>query len=273
MLYAAFTVDVDRDVNLQKRGKEEAVSKARKGSDEPRFDSSFQGFKILSSLFQETGIEATFFMEGETAEKLASRCDLPIMLSHHEVAFHGLAHEDLVDPEGILRFDRDAVIERFKKGINKVIRSTGQIPEGFRAPYLHVNDDVLDILLEQNMIYDSSIMMDMVDGRIHPFKTRGIWEIPIACSRDKKGRRIVSYLWPLHEGKRTADDYVEMFNGLTDGLLVLATHSWHLVESYQGVKSPVEVEKNVEDVRRIIEAAKARGIHFTTLSDYVMGLK
>ncbi len=254
MRVASFTIDVDRDVNTPIPGQMDAGSCPVDGDPSPRFRSTAAGLEAIVKLLDEIGIKGTFFMEAETAAKLSESYDLPSMLSGHEVACHGWAHEDLtgrltgigmddIEVRDILRHSRSALKDIF-----------GTAVEGFRAPYLECNDIVLDAVAASGFRYDSSLKRDIVGGRLLPsLMPNGLAEFPVARSRDRNGKVIVSYLWPFHEGERTVEDYVCLGKGLEEGVLVIATHSWHLMETVsRGALSQEDVANGIECLRRTL---------------------
>lgn len=101
------------------------------------------------NLLEERGVEATFFVVGELAEKnpeLISR----IKKNGHEIAFHAYYHEPL--------WNKTA--EAFKQEIIKFSNVVGEPCKGFRAPSFSLSNKtkwVLDSLDEAGFRYDSSI--------------------------------------------------------------------------------------------------------------------
>ena len=71
-------------------------------------------------------------------------------------------------------------------------------------------------------------------------------------ARDRNGRVIAAYLWPMHEGRRVPEDYIAMAEGMDE--LVLATHTWHMVETREGgVMDDAWVFGNMDRVRQVLE--------------------
>ena len=107
----------------------------------------------LLAIFDEEGVQATFFVLGWVAERFPALVGRIASLGH-EVASHGYAHRLVYDltPKGF----RDDV--RRAKG---VIESSAQLPVcGFRAPSYSVTPRslwALDILIEEGYRYDASI--------------------------------------------------------------------------------------------------------------------
>lgn len=94
-------------------------------------------------------------------------------------------------------------------------------------------------------------------------------EIPLAQCRDGDGRRLQSYLWPMHEGRRGPEDYLRLASAHTEGLLVLADHSWHISESLGGERGGERAEREIGRVRHVLKEMLDRGIEFVTVSEYL----
>jgi hypothetical protein len=273
MRRAAITVDVDRDVNQACKGKRAAVSCPINGSDEPRFSSSRKGLELVVATLNDLGVRVTFFLEATTAQEIAKTVDLAELLEGHEVACHAYDHEDLTGLDtgiGMERKDIDDILERSLGVLDSMF---GKESRGFRAPYLHTSDDVMDALKELGFLYDSSMVEEVREGSIRPYVSKnGLTEVPIAFSRDERGKKIVGYLWPLHERKRPIGDYLRMVDGFQDGLLVLSTHSWHLVENFcSGQQCRLDVEKGTEDLRTLVRHCLHSGVEFVTVAEHVRG--
>ena len=252
-----FTVDLDRDVNIQVPGGTAAGSIDRGAGYSPRFTSSQSGLEILLDILKETGVRATFFAEGRTLETISSRG-----LSNHEVGVHGYDHEDMSSMNGI------EVRECLEKAVGSVSRAVGKDPVSFRAPYMKAGDTVLDILPEFGIKCDSSSYVQL-SGTVMPRKLpNGIIEMPVPEGLDSSGKKIAAYLWPMHEGKRQPEDYVKMASEVKEGVFVLATHTWHMTESRdRGMMGTEEISKNAENVRAVIEGVLPSGFEPMTLSE------
>jgi len=271
MRYAAFTVDVDRDVNLPERGRYEAVSKALENGDaSPRFTSSAQGLRLIVELLDEMGIKGTFFLEGDTLRAIAREMDVRTILAKHEVAAHGICHEDLTGEETGICLMGPEVAQVIDDSASVIEDLCGRRPVGFRAPYQHIDEATMEILTEKDFLYDSSLTIKLKDGKVMPWRLDSdLLEIPIASGKDIAGKKIVSYLWPMHEGKRTPKDYVHLASEVRSGVLTLATHSWHMVETYgRGRLDRADVMKNLGNLRRVLEGTMDSGMEFIALEDY-----
>lgn len=266
----AFTVDVDRDVNLACQGQVCSVSNGGNGA---RFVSSGRGLELILQVLHETGVRGTFFWEGRTAEELSKSMDLASMMNGHEMAVHGYDHEDFsgqgtgvpLGPEQIAE-----VLDRAESALNGVF---GHSDRGFRAPYQRTSEALMQELARRNYLYDSSETVAMTNREIVPYRRKdGILEAPVCWSTDRQGKKIVSYLWPYHEGKRPMSDYLDLVDKFEEGLLVMATHSWHLVENYcGGALSQAAVDRGTSDLKHFIQASIDSGVEFVSIADHLRG--
>lgn len=266
MRAVAFTVDVDRDVNMACYGEVCSVSNGGTG---PRFDSSGRGLGLITELLEEMGISGTFFWEGRTAQVLAGRMDVAGMMRRHEVGLHGFDHEDFSGRDTGIPLDRAQVMSVLDMGERALADVFGRRSRGFRAPYQRLTDELVAEMTDRGYLYDSSETVEMESGVVRPHAlSSGLMELPVCWSRDRAGRRIVSYLWPYHEGRRPIDDYLELTDRFREGLLVLATHSWHPVETFShGPRTEDDVRRCMEDLRSLLEHVERSGAVLVTLAD------
>ena len=236
-----FTVDADRDANIPIPGSVAAGSIDRGSGIGPRFASSERGMSVLADLLDDLGVRGTFFMEGRTAE--VTECSV---LSGHCIGLHGYDHEDLLGTEtGVVPDVREVL----RRGYDAVSDALSR-PTCFRAPYMTADRSVLEAVRELGITADSSFYTS-VGGPTDPYELHGMTEYPVPKTRDSRGKTIAAYLWPMHEGRRVPEDYVRMAEGMTT--LVLATHTWHMVETRDGgVMGPGWVRENAERVRDVI---------------------
>ena len=260
MALISFTVDVDRDVNQAVQGSPDAVCPG--GC--TRFSSSYEGLKIFIEVLNELGIKGTFFMEGKTAEVISADCDLRDLMKIHEIGCHGYNHEDLTGKDSGVILTNEEIKAAVERGINAVKEVFKKDPRGFRAPYLHYDDRIQAIISNLGFKYSSSTVK--VDDECVCSENK-ILEIPVLKTRDSGGRWMQSYLWPLHEGKRSLADYKYLLLKEVP-LLVLGDHSWHMVENYSGMFSKEKIKQNTEELRDILSYALDREFEFVTLEEY-----
>jgi peptidoglycan/xylan/chitin deacetylase (PgdA/CDA1 family) len=266
MRHAAFTVDVDRDVNEPRPGQLEACTR---NCPAPRFTSTAQGLVLLVDLLNELGIRGTFFLEGETVERWPGEGSIAEILDGHEIASHGYAHEDLTGESTGIAPSPDWLDAIIGRSVAVIEDAVGRRPVGFRAPYQHINEQVTTVLAGRGLRYDSTHFADVAGG-LRPYRLpSGLLEIPLAQGTDRQGKRMQSYLWPLHEGKRPVADYLHLLSRSDEGLLVLGDHSWHMVESLNGPRSARQVIEEVDRTRQVLQGALDQGLAFMTLEDYV----
>ncbi|MDR0198645.1 MAG: polysaccharide deacetylase family protein [Methanomassiliicoccaceae archaeon] len=237
-----FTVDVDRDVNICVPGRTAAVSLYG----EARFTSSEAGVNIILDMLDDIGISATFFAEARTLENIGAA------FGNNEVAMHGLDHEDMTGHVSGIALTETELNDIMRTSSDIIRDRTGARPKGFRAPYMRTNEMIMDMLPKFGIAYDSSLYSEL-SGIMRPYDLRGIKEIPVPSVTGADGKKTYAYLWPMHEGSRTPDGYIRMAEKVEDGVFVLATHSWHMVETREGGIMPdAQRERNVADVRDII---------------------
>jgi peptidoglycan/xylan/chitin deacetylase (PgdA/CDA1 family) len=99
-------------------------------------------------LLDRHGIKGTFFVPGHTALAYP-RHVLDIQGRGHEIGHHGWVHE------AAATFDDDTQREIFAKGISALEKVTGERPVGYRSPGGSYNATSIDILLENEFLYDS----------------------------------------------------------------------------------------------------------------------
>ena len=259
MKYFCFTVDVDRDANIPVPGEIWAGSADRGTGTSPRFGSSARGLEILTDLLDEIGIKATYFAEGRTLREIGGR-----NFEGHEVGIHGYDHEDFTEsfPSEV---KRDAIL----KAIDTVEDITGKRPRCSRMPYMKTSSEVFSILSEEGIFYDSSVYAGL-EERMVPYVSEGLTEVPVPVGKDRSGKKIYGYLWPMHENKRVPDDYVDMASCVREGIFVIATHSWHITELCNGERmSEKTVADNVGKIRKVLEGILDLGYQAKTVSEAV----
>ncbi len=254
-----FTVDVDRDANIPLPGRIEAGSMNRGHGTGPRYSSSAEGLKILNELLDEMGIKATYFVEGRTLMNIGGE-----LLSGREVGIHGMDHEDFTQefPDG----EKERILKESYQTINDVLDIK---PKCSRMPYMKISSDIPDILKKIGIEYDSSEYRPLEEC-MRPYEANGLTEVPVPTSTDAHGKKIVGYLWPMHENKRSPSDYGDMASKMRQGIFAIATHSWHMVESTErGIMSQSEVDANTENVRKVIEILLDDDYIFETIPEAV----
>ena len=239
-----FTVDVDRDVNECVPGRREAVS-LRSPNGNARYSSSEEGVNLLLEMLDEIGIKATFFAEARTLE------NIDVSFGKNEVAMHGLDHEDMTGEISGITLSEHEIENIIRTSAGIIKERTGTLPKGFRAPYMRTNGKIMGILKRTGVRYDSSLYSES-GYEMHPYDICGIKEIPVPFMKDGNGKKMYGFLWPMHEGVREPQEYVRMASAVKEGVFVIATHSWHIAESRNGLLNSEQKEKNLQNVRSVI---------------------
>ena len=269
--FASFTIDVDRDVNQAFPGQTCALSKEGDGLGQPRFESSARGLEVIVEVLNDLDIPGTFFFEARTAMEIAKRTDLVSLMRGHEVACHSFDHEDLTGEKCGARMTDHEVELALDSSLSVLHNLFGLDRLGFRSPYLVTDQRLQDLLRAREFRYDSSVVMPLVEGDIRPFITsNGLIQVPVASGKDNNGKRIVAYLWPMHEGKRIPQDYLHLLDQFRNGLFVMATHSWHMVENFQSGHISKEGEMlQREQLVTLLSRALEQRLEFTRIDDYL----
>ena len=266
MRILCFTVDLDRDVNEPVMGSVCAASRDNGCGNAPRFVSSGKGAERIVEMLDDLGVKGTFFAEARTFHRSGAFN----YVKGHEVALHGMDHEDFSGEKTGIHMDEGDMREIIERSISLIRDCVGHQPKGFRTPYMNVNDALMSFLQEYGIRYDSSYY-SYIQPEMRPYRLEsGIIEIPVPKGNDKDGRSITSYLWPMHEGERKAEDFIDLARDVKDGIFVLATHSWHICETYsKGVLDDKETDRNIEMIRTILETLMDDGFEVRTMSDSV----
>lgn len=111
------------------------------------------GVPRILEMLKAKGVLASFFVPGYTAE-LYPDLIKSIHEQGHEIGAHGYLHEPLSSLDPI---QEEAALAKTCMILERI---TGRKPVGFRAPLWDVNAGSLEIMKQQGLIYDSSLMDD-----------------------------------------------------------------------------------------------------------------
>jgi peptidoglycan/xylan/chitin deacetylase (PgdA/CDA1 family) len=295
--FFAITIDVDPDVNLPLKGQASAISHpVEKG--ETRFESCAIGLEAILNSLNELCIPATFFMEARTAETLNSEfgLDLVMMFKGHEIGFHGHMHEDFLGIGTGMPLKKNQMTDTLKTGLKIMDDLFDRRINGFRAPYIRINDTLAQVLVELGIKYDSSvtrrmpIMTNAKDDQAEPFQPfyyfedaetnvadlKALIEVPIPDFIFPDGNKLTSYLWPFIEGDIPFRKYREALDLIVkmkpnNSLIPLSTHPWHLVETYKhGLLDEKEQLRILNEYSSILSRLSSNSnIEFIRVSDYI----
>jgi polysaccharide deacetylase family protein (PEP-CTERM system associated) len=132
-------------------------------------------------------VTATFFVLGYVADQYPALIE-QVVDAGHEIGIHGYYH----------RFVYKLTAEEFTKeidlSIEAVMRITGEMPLGHRAPYFSVNASTpwaFEVLASRGLRYDSSVfptknmLYGFPDAPRFPYymEAHGLWQFPAATVR------------------------------------------------------------------------------------------
>lgn len=242
-----FTVDLDRDYPIQQKGRLEATSGMNLASN-LETKATIAGLIRLLDIFEKHSLRVSFFCEASVLQVISlEHKDVLHRLMKHELGCHGFAHEDLTGEGSGYIPKIDEVVKVLKQARNSIKKLVGT-PKMFRAPYLHISNEILDKLPSVGFSIDSSITVKQADS-LQPYKiSPELLEIPLSSGKDSQGKVISGYLWQFHEGNRQLSDYEYFISKQSKNPKIqysmLATHPWHLYY-HTGTKS-FKQQKQIE---------------------------
>lgn len=223
----ALTFDVDAEAGWLCEGPEyrsrlTTLSEARFGI--------ARGLPRILNLLARHGLQSTFFVPGETAERYPFAIE-SIAKPGHEIAHHGHAHlrSDRISTDAQRREIEDALSTFQRLGIDR--------PAGYRSPAWEVTPETFALLKEHGFHYDSSCMGDD-RPYFEVFGQRSILELPVHWSLDDWPR----YGWNIDTGgilgspAAMHDEWLDEFeHATTDAgrVMVLTMHPEVIGRSYR----------------------------------------
>jgi peptidoglycan/xylan/chitin deacetylase (PgdA/CDA1 family) len=191
------------------------------------------------SLLRRRGVRSTWFVPGHTIDTYPEPCGR-VHAAGHEIGHHGYLHEP---PATLTRAEEAAVLDR---GIDCIRRLTGAAPVGYRSPSWDLSEHTVELLLERNFRYDSSLMGhddqpyrcragDVVtrDGPMRFGRETDLWELPISWSLDdhphfeysrRAGAVLPGLAWAGGVLENWLDDFRYMARETERGVLTYTMH-------------------------------------------------
>ena len=192
--------------------------------------------RILDT-YERLGIKQSFFIPGWCLERYPETVQA-ILKGGHEIGHHGWIHEDPIATSGYQR-------EWIEKALDAHQRICGVKPRGYRAPVYNVTQEVVDLLIEHDFTYDSSLMADDIP---YLMKTEAgeLYEIPVHWGTDDWPPFAhfdeIGYLMPVRGAEAGLAGFWEEFEAQYEagGLFLLIVHPfltgrlarWRLVEQW-----------------------------------------
>ena len=131
--------------------------------------------RILET-YRNFGLKQSFFIPAWCIEQYPEAVDA-ILKDGHEIGHHGLIHEDPVETKG------EAQKIAFEKALEIHKARIGKAPRGYRAPVYNVTQQVIDLLIANNFLYESSLMADDIPYLMKT-KEGELWEAPVHWGTD-----------------------------------------------------------------------------------------
>ena len=103
--------------------------------------------------YRRLGIKQTFFVPAWCIERYPAAVET-ILAGGHEIGHHSYIHENPLAQT----LEHEA--HWLDRGIEIIVRATGERPSGWRAPLYNFSAHSLDLLLERGFRYDASLMGD-----------------------------------------------------------------------------------------------------------------
>ena len=192
--------------------------------------------RILAT-YERLGIKQSFFIPGWCIEHYPQTVEA-ILKGGHEIGHHGWIHEDPVVTAGNQR-------EWIEKALDTHQRICGTKPRGYRAPVYNVTQEVVDLLIEHEFVYDSSLMADDIP---YLMTTPGgeLYEAPVHWGTDDwppfAHYDEIGYLMPVRGPSAGLAGFWEEFEAQYEagGFFMLIVHPfltgrlarWRLVEQW-----------------------------------------
>jgi peptidoglycan/xylan/chitin deacetylase (PgdA/CDA1 family) len=165
----SLTFDVDCESGWL--GEDPAYATRLSTLSEARFGAT-RGVPRILAILAKHGIQATFYIPGDTAERHTDTCRA-IVDAGHEVGHHGYLHlrSDAIDEA--------AQREEIERGLEALATRLGVTPRGYRSPSWELTPETFALLGEHDFAWDSSLM-----GDDRPYRYEGMLELPVHWSLD-----------------------------------------------------------------------------------------
>ncbi len=192
-------------------------------------------------LLAELELLITFFVVGADGERDENADALrSLAAAGHEIGNHTYEHEPWLH-----LYSRERLQEELERSERSIVRSTGQLPRGFRGPGYSWSPALLDLLARRGYLYDASTLPTYLGplARAYYFRTARLGKDETATRSELFGtladglRPSRPYWWRLAEGRTMLEIPVTTFPGIKTPfhmsyLLFLARYSERLAMTY-----------------------------------------
>ena len=204
--------------------------------------------RIVLELFKKYRTKGTFFVLGTVAEWYPELIE-EIRDEGHEIGIHGYTHKRLCF------HTRESFSEEMKRTVS-LLNGMGITPRGYRAPAFSSAEFLYEVLSENGIKYDSSIIpvkTPLYDGTsydCHPFVIdRGIIEIPCSVWKISKLRVPVGGFYLRSLGGR-ANSFLLRKIEERYGIAVLYFHPWELLGLPDSIRIENEKRANLSFLKK-----------------------
>ncbi|WP_317056433.1 MULTISPECIES: polysaccharide deacetylase family protein [Roseovarius] len=227
--------------------------------------------RILDT-YRRVGIKQSFFMPGWCLETYPDVVEA-VLKDGHEIGHHGWIHEDPIVTKG------GAQKEAFEKALDTHDRIAGGKPRGYRAPVYNVTQQVIDLLIEHEFRYDSSLMADDIPYRMQTDKG-SLYEMPVHWGTDDwppfAHYDEIGYLMPVRGPSAGLEGFWEEFDAQYEagGFFMLIVHPfltgrlarWRQVEAWlEKTLAAKDVWfARLEDIADHLDKVSAEGTYLRT---------
>lgn len=223
--------------------------------------------RILET-YKKFGLKQSFFIPGWCIEQYADTVE-NILKDGHEIGHHGWIHEDPIATAGNQR-------EWVEKALASYSKIIGGKPKGYRAPVYNVTQEVIDLLVEHEFKYDSSLMADDIPYRMQT-KAGELYEMPVHWGTDDwppfAHYDEIGYMMPVRGPSAGLQGFWEEFDAQYEagGFFMLIVHPfltgrlarWRLVE--QWLEKTLETKDvwfaPLEEIQAHVEALTRSGAY------------
>jgi polysaccharide deacetylase family protein (PEP-CTERM system associated) len=244
-----------------------------------------QGLNVLLELLDGVGARATFFVLGYQAERTPDLVR-DLAARGHEIGSHGWSHRF------VYRQRPDEFRHELRRSIDLLRQLSGQRVVGYRAPYFSITGEALwalDVLVEEGILYDSSIFPTLnyrygiAGASRHPGWIRTasgarLFEVPLSTVRLPHARSRGGLNVPLGGGGYFRLYPYSLTQALTRHLhrqeaqgLIFYVHPWEYDPGHPRVPMPRLVPRITHYLNLASTASKTerllRDFSFTTMSE------
>lgn len=148
---ATITFDIDADSLIRDARRDDAELRLQPIS-MGQYGPTVAVPRILDT-YRRFGLTQSFFMPAWVMEHYPETVE-SILADGHEIGHHSWRHEDP------MHHSDDEEAELFGRAMETHVKMTGRSPRGYRAPVYSITPAMVRRLIENNFLYDSSMMAD-----------------------------------------------------------------------------------------------------------------